>query len=337
MADVCTLQSKVTTAKISHLRQANNVVKRAKAELNQGLGLHYRKLKAPFRLACIQDSSAAGNVRHYAQEGVVALLCEDRLQGPSRDNEAELSDYQSNLLGGRAHIPWSHGAKAKRISYSTSHAETLAGIGGLEAGSLVAVRLAELHHVVGKPTVQNLLMAQEFGIKELPLDSCRDFYELCCGNKSVPQDKGQRLYIMAYREARICGRLRWTALIPTESMTADGLTKSLVSPPLMELLSAGMVKFKNEPNHPSLMRSLPLDRPAREEDFDMTDKELLQGVSTMTSAVACYVSKPMCYAALMLAMASPASAQGGLRPESRQKGRMKMKLAMLRPWSVPLQ
>ena len=63
MADVCTLQSKVTTAKIAHLRQASNVVKRAKAELN------HRNLKAPFRLACVHDSSAAGNVRHYAQEG----------------------------------------------------------------------------------------------------------------------------------------------------------------------------------------------------------------------------------------------------------------------------
>ena len=56
MADVCTLPCKVTTAKIDHLRQANNVVKRAKAELNYQL----RKLKASFPLACVHDSCAAG-------------------------------------------------------------------------------------------------------------------------------------------------------------------------------------------------------------------------------------------------------------------------------------
>ena len=192
----------------------------------------------------------------------MVLLREDRLRQFPRDNRLKLSEDQAELLGGGK--PTFSG-----LSYGTSQAETLAAIGGLEAGSLVAVRLAEVHHVVGKPMVPNLLMAQEFGIKGLPLDSytdCRDFYELSSGSKSVPQDKSQGLNAMAYREARIRGRLSldyldsnddggWPDkvygfpstddLIPTESMTADGLTKSMVSPPLMTLLSAGMVEFKS--------------------------------------------------------------------------------------------
>ena len=121
----------MTRAKVSHLRQANNVVKKAQTELGQGLGLHFRRKRRPYRLACIHDSSAAGNVRNYAQEGVLVLLCEDRLGSLSSDEEQELGDAQCALLGGKGHILWAHGAKAKRISYSTSHAETLAGISGL--------------------------------------------------------------------------------------------------------------------------------------------------------------------------------------------------------------
>ena len=104
MADVCVLQSQVTRAKICHLRQANNVVKLAQAEIGQGLGIYFRKLIPPFRLCCIHDSSAAGNVRNYAQEGILVLLCEDRPGSFSRSEEYELDDHQLKLLNGKAHI-----------------------------------------------------------------------------------------------------------------------------------------------------------------------------------------------------------------------------------------
>ena len=83
------------------------------------------------------------------------------------------------------------GAKAKRISYSTTHAETLAAISGLEAASLLAVRLAELLYVP-KLTMQSLTSAQEFGVKQLLVEcygDCPDLYELCTGNKVLCQDK----------------------------------------------------------------------------------------------------------------------------------------------------
>jgi hypothetical protein len=82
------------------------------------------------------------------------------------------------IFGGTAHILFSHGSKAKRVSYSTSHSETLAAISGLEAATLVSLRLAELLMPEKKPTLQQLAALQEKGIPYLPIDSytdCRDF------------------------------------------------------------------------------------------------------------------------------------------------------------------
>ena len=287
VSDVCLLQSQVTKAKISHLRQANNVVKRAQAEHGQQLGLHFRRLRPPLRLCCVHDSSAAGNVRNYAQEGILVLLCEDKLSKLNRDEEVIMADHQTHMLGGNAHVLWAHGAKAKRISYSTSHAETLAAVSGLEASTLVAVRLAELMHLPGRPSLQMLIAAQEQGIPRLPVDcmtDCRDFFELASGDKSVPQDKNQRLYVLAFREARMLGRLRWMMLCPTESMTADALTKSMLAPPMMKMLSSGTVDFYNEGDHKLTLRSLPKLPIVDEQHFDLSDKELIKEVATLAAA-----------------------------------------------------
>ena len=311
IADVCLLQSKVTQAKVEHLKQANLVVKRAKAEIGQGLGLHYRRLTPPFKLACIHDSSAAGNVRHYAQEGVLVLLMEDRLKSQADETEKVLSNEETKLLCGKAHLLWGHGAKAKRISYSTSHAETLAAISGLEASSLITVRLAELLYMEKKPTISMLLRAQETGLPHLPVDDftdCRDFFELASGDKSISQDKGQRLYILAFREARLHGRVRWLVLTPTECMTADGLTKSMVAPPLMELLSTGMVNFHNQGDHRMTLRRLPRLQQVEERHLDMTDKEIIKQVSTLGTAFACTSSSSRPTACILAATITLASA-----------------------------
>ncbi|OLP96718.1 Acyl-CoA-binding domain-containing protein 6 [Symbiodinium microadriaticum] len=287
VSDVCLLQSQVTRARIEHLKQANNVVKKAKAEIGQNLGIVFRRLRPPLRLACVHDSSAAGNVRNYAQEGVLVMLCEDGLGDFSRDEEHVMQDYQTKLLGGKAHILWAHGAKAKRISYSTSHAETLAAISGLEASTLVAVRMAELMYLPGRPKLQALIAAQEQGIPRLPVDDytdCRDFFELASGDKSVSQDKNQRLYILAFREARMTGRIRWLVLCPTESMTADALTKAMISPALMTLLSSGQVEFFNAGEHRMTLRSLPRLANVTEQHFDMHDRDLIREVSTLAAS-----------------------------------------------------
>ena len=313
VSDVCLLQSQVTKAKIVHLKQANNVVRRAQAEQGQQLGLHFRKLRHPLRLCCVHDSSAAGNVRSYAQEGILVLLCEDKLHKASRDEEIVIEDDQTGCLGGTAHVLWAHGAKAKRISYSTSHAETLAAVSGLEASTLVSVRLAELWYLRNRPSLQMLIAAQEQGLPRLPVDSmtdCRDFYELASGDKSVPQDKNQRLYVLAFREARMLGRLRWMILTPTESMTADALTKSMVAPPMMTLLSTGTVEFYNQGDHKLTLRSLPKMPAVDERHFDMTDKELIKEVSTLAvpTMLATMSTRSMWLTVMFATMATSASA-----------------------------
>ena len=311
VADVCLLQSNVTRAKITHLRQANNVVRKAQAEIGQGLGIHFRRLQPPLRLACIHDSSAAGNVRNYAQEGILVLLCEDRMSSWPRDKEYVLTSEQCAYLGGKGHILWAHGAKAKRISYSTSHAETLAGISGLEASSLVAVRLAELQYLHRPASLQALIACQEHGVSELPVDTltdCRDFFELCSGSGNIPQDKGQRLYVLAYREARMSGRVRWMTLVPTQSMTADALTKSMTAPPMMQLLSTGVTEFKNEENHPITMRSLPVIPSIEEKHFDMSDKELIKEITkAFVTSTSCAFKKRFLCLALLVSEASATS------------------------------
>ena len=306
IADVSHLQTQVTQARIRHLKEANAVVARAKAEVGHGLGLHFRRLLPPLRLACIHDSSAAGNTKQYAQEGVLILLMEDRVGDLGGLMEKTLEDRETAIMGGAAHILWGHGAKAKRISYSTSHAETLAAVSGLETSSLVAVRLAEILYMPRRPTIQGLLACQEGGVRKLPVDDytdCRDFFELASGDKSVPQDKGQRLYVLAFREARLHGRLRWLALTPTQSMTADGLTKSMIAPPLMTLLSTGTVRFQNHGDHRMILRRLPQIKDVTEEQLNLTDKELIRNLAAASTAFACATctSRPMsCFFTAML-------------------------------------
>ncbi|CAE7659853.1 unnamed protein product [Symbiodinium microadriaticum] len=148
ISEVALLQSQVTKAKIEHLRMANRVVQKAKHGDYINLGLHYCFLKGPLRLMCTRDASSANKDRNYAQEGILVVLCEDGLNIDVNDYKLEASDALAMALGGKANVLWSRGAKAKRVSYSTSHAETLAAIGGLETVSLVTIRLSELYYPV---------------------------------------------------------------------------------------------------------------------------------------------------------------------------------------------
>ena len=194
VADVCLLQTQVTRAKVAHLRQANNTIKRAQT-VESNLGLLFRRLRGPLRVMCIHDSSAAGNTRQYAQEGLLVVLAEDKLQ---RLNKYEhiLDNDQAWLLGGTVHVLWAHGAKAKRV-YSTSHAET----------------------------------------PSTTWETAVIFMSWCPERGASPRIRDNDcMYVLALREARMSRRLRWIGLVPTAPMTADALTKSMVAPPMMQLL-----------------------------------------------------------------------------------------------------
>ena len=78
--------------------------------------------------------------------------------------------------------------------------------------------------------------------------------EFVTGLKGVPQDKQQRLPIMALREERLSGRVRGMMHIGTDIMLADALTKPGVFRQLMELLTTGIARLDNSKKPVTLKR-----------------------------------------------------------------------------------
>ena len=98
-------------------------------------------------------------------------------------------------------------------------------------GQLLAIRYCE-HEVIAqkqsKVTPLQLLSLQDEALVPLPVDmgiDCMDFWELCCGYRGIPQDKSQRLAVLAIREERRTLRLRRLFHMRTASMLSDMLTK----------------------------------------------------------------------------------------------------------------
>ena len=125
--------------------------------------------------------------------------------------------------------------------------ETNCGLSVVSNAQMVAMRLTEMHVILRGSVSQRiavLIDMNERGQYIIPVDhltDCKDLYELVTGLKGVPQDKQQRLPVMALREERLAGRVRWTGHIPTDVMVADGLTKPGTFPQLMKLLTTGIV------------------------------------------------------------------------------------------------
>ena len=176
-----------------------------------------------------------------------------------------------------------------------------------------------MHHEPA-PSLDQLVILQENGNPNLPADyysDCADLWELSTGQRTLPQDKSQRLYILGIRETRISGRMRLMSLVPTASMVADSLTKPMVSPQLLHLMSTGKVEFKNEPDHPVKSRVLPTIPLEDEADLLMTDEEvikkaensmgkvLMSTASVLFGLVAGVTSKSLLAATAVSAMATP--------------------------------
>ena len=280
IADVSQLASYVTTAEIRHLRMANQVLKRAQQQDFRDVGIYFMKLNPSrgLRLACFHDSSSFTKEKSFAQEGVIVMLMEDNVTPIDGQYDVTCDDLGAADHGGRAHILWSHGAKAKRISYSTSHAETLAAISGNEASVMVSVRISEVLHPSERPTLQQLAAIQEAGNPQLPVDDygdCNDVFQLVTMGKTLPQDKTQRIYVLSLRESRLSGRVRWMALVPTQSMIADVLTKSMHAPQMLTLLTSGILEIKNEETHHLQAKRLPPKFEIEEKDLFEQDEELI--------------------------------------------------------------
>ncbi|CAE7665697.1 unnamed protein product [Symbiodinium sp. CCMP2592] len=312
LAELSVLQGVMNKGLVKHVKDANELV--AKAKRDKEAAIYYRDLKTTsYRIVCIHDASAATSTKNYAQEGVLVVLMSDHYR--TDDNHVVVDDYTAkHLISGQAQLLHCQSNKAKRVSYSTSHGETLAAINGLECATLVSTRLAEATYGSARPSVQQLLAIQERGCHHFPVDAhtdARDFWELSSGAKSLPQDKSQRLYVLAHREARasgMSGRIRWVILTPTECMTADALTKVMTSPVLMEWLTTRIIKFWNT-GHPLEMKRLPPSNGINEQDLMDGDNSLAKKTAWFVHVPWFLFSKKLFGLAMVASMMDGAAAQ----------------------------
>ena len=165
--------------------------------------------------------------------------------------------------------------KAKRVSASTSMAETLAASLIKELAQLVAMRITEvIGHGIQTPFQQQaplklFIEIQENAAWAIPVDhctDCKDVFEFVTGFKGVPQDRYQRVYVMGLREDRIKQAIRRFFWIPTTAMLADCLTKPMISSIMYDLLHFGYWQFENKGINPLVALELQLnqDRPENE-------------------------------------------------------------------------
>ena len=133
------------------------------------------------------------------------------------------------------------------MSHSTSHAETLSGVGCSQVSILISSRVTELfaqqlNPRLTTPKALDLLHMQETNQNIVPVDhvtDCMDLFELVTNVKGLSSDKAQRLAILALREDRITRRIHSFVHVPTKAMLADGLTKDGVFDQLLAYATTG--------------------------------------------------------------------------------------------------
>ena len=222
-------------------------------------GLHFRRLQFPLRICSIADCGHATKKSCYPYEGKLVLIMEDKTD--QINTEEWLESQHRHLLEGYGHPIYFSARKATRISHSTSHAETLSAVGCTQTAALVSHRMTEVfaQTLLNKQryTPTDLLSLQERGMSILPVDhvtDCMDLFELMCNSKGLSSDKSQRVAILALREDRMSGRLRWIMHFPAAAMIADGLTKSGVFLQLMRFVTSGLILLPLKPEQFILLR-----------------------------------------------------------------------------------
>ena len=240
--DVVSLQSEMVSPRMEHFKVLNLLLRKAIANAPQN-GLHFARLAWPIRIVSIADSGHATKKSCYPYEGKFVFIMSDQV--PKTADEWLSSAYK-HVLEGHAHPMYFSARKATRISHSTSHAETLSAVGCTQTAQLVSLRFTEVfaQTLLGRPlsSPRDLLELQHRNVSVLPLDhvtDCMDFFELVTNMKGLSSDKSQRVAILAVREDRMTGRIRFIMHWPTKAMVADGLTKLGAFPQLMHLLTTG--------------------------------------------------------------------------------------------------
>ena len=247
-ADVVLLASRVTVATIGDLRQANTIVRKAQSHARRGLV--FEPLEPPLVILSISDASFSTSSTSYAIEGMCVLLAESRFHPAGQRKQT----VKASVLNGPCCLRIAGSCAAKRVSHSTSHAESLACYSALQHAEIVASRLTEAWWPGATlPTVEQMISIEDVGTFTVPIVSltdCLDLLELISGARGVPQDKGQRLIILSLRERRILQKTMGHGHIDTRDMLANALTKRVTDcPQLGELLTSGRIQFSYTLNY----------------------------------------------------------------------------------------
>ena len=237
-AGVTALAQRVNCATLADLRSANNLVLRAKSCAH--FGLHFPFMKGPFRLMNISDASFATKGTSYAIEGIIIALVPDKISG-IRNHGLAPSEVRGDWMSSQCHVLYSASNKAKRVSHSTSHAESLAMVSSVHTSITLALRLEEQSSIYPL-SLDEMIDLQDCGRWQVPIDifsDCYDLIQLLTGSKGVPQDKTQRLIVLSLREKRIQGKTNYVVHLRTTDMVANSLTKVVLYDKQLSKLMTG--------------------------------------------------------------------------------------------------
>jgi hypothetical protein len=249
---ITSMQQKLKSATVKDLLEANTLIKRLKRK-GEKFGIWFVRMHGKIRVCTVSDASAANKTSNFATEGCCVCLMEDNVDTVVADSQDFISERDSPAHGGIAHLLHCSSTKSKRVSHSTSHAESLACARLIPVGQLTALRLSEHSLAASEPTGKltplrclEILDSLQLRTEKMIMThdhfvDCMDLWELACGQRGVPQDKSQRLAILAVREERRSQRLRRLYHITTHYMLADLLTKcsGYFSKSLQELVTSG--------------------------------------------------------------------------------------------------
>jgi len=248
-ADVVLLQTKVNRATVADLRAANSIIRRAQSYSTRGL--YFRRLQPPLCIMAIADSSFSTSKTSYAVEGTMTVL-------KSAPQNLVVGVQPASRWSGQCHVLCHHSGRAKRVSHSTSHAESLAAYATLTAAEQLAERLTELAAPRGLG-LDELISMSSRGAYDLPIHhctDCNDLVELAVGARGCPQDRSQRLIVLSIRERRLIGKTASTTHLSTSDMICNALTKHDPSDPQMAtLLASGELVFKHTCVHRPVSRT----------------------------------------------------------------------------------
>ena len=187
--DVCQLSVNLKDATVNDIKRANKCVKSLKGD---DVCLTFPKLGDIHKCSLVSysDASFANLAGCASQGGSIVFL--------------------SNKAGLAAPLSW-HSRKLKRVVKSTTSAETLALLDGIEDCFLIRQIISELFNGLTLPVFAKV--------------DCKNLHDSVYSSKTV-EDKRLKIDLCTVRDYLRLGELTEVSLVDTKSQLADTLTKS---------------------------------------------------------------------------------------------------------------